>query len=132
MTGGTHVSGEDLPGALLAVAGTARRRLTIVAPRVDENVVEALRGALREGVSIDAITDGPVHTKMIVADEHIAALMSGNCTTAGTTLGFTEPEVDPSELDVGDEEEPAQPNVQSALIVEDPETVAALLSASRR
>lgn len=75
-----------------------RRRLTIVAPRVDDDVVEVLRGALREGVSIDVITDGPVHTKMIVTDEHVPVLTSGNFTTAGTTMGFTELEGGSSEL----------------------------------
>lgn len=122
MTDGTYIAPEDLTEALLAVAGAAHERLTVVSPVVEPAALDALREVLRPGVEIEVITTLGSHQRIVAADRSVAVILSTSFTVVGTGLGWVEPEED---------EEPRRMNIEHGFLIEDPATVAAMLAASR-
>jgi hypothetical protein len=118
MTTGTCVEPEDLTETLLAVAGDARQRLTIVGPVVEPAAIEALREVLRPGVEVVVVSTPGSHHRFLALDRSVAVILSTNFTVVGTGLGWVEPTED---------EEPREPNVEGGFVVEDRATVQKLL-----
>ena len=120
MTDGTTIEPEDLTETLLAVAGGAHERLTVVSPVVEPAALEALREVLRPGVEIEVITTLGSHQRIVAADRSVAVILSTNLTAAGTGLGWIEP---------GEDEEPRRPNIESGYSFRGAGTVEKLLAA---
>lgn len=104
------ITGPAIPEAILHVARQARRRLLVQAPRVDEAVLDVIRGVVAEDVEIEVHAGG--YIKLLVADEGPALVLSTSFVPVGTGLAMDDDEV---------------PNIETADLIEDPATVALLL-----
>jgi len=106
----------EIPAALRHVAAAAHRRVLVVGATLDADVEKFVRASVGAGVRVD-VRRHP-HMKALIADESLALLLSTSMTGVGTGVGF-EPEFDGHE-----------PNIESALLIDEPREVAALLGAA--
>ena len=120
MTTSTYIEPEGLTETLLATAGAARERVTIVSPLVEPAAIEALREVLRPGVEIEVITTLGSHQRLVASDRSVAVILSTNLTAVGTGLGWIEPNED---------EEPRWSNIESGYSFREAGTVEKLLAA---
>jgi hypothetical protein len=104
----------EIPDALAHVAGNAREHLLLVAPVIDPVVESFVREAANDGVDVEMVLHP--RAKLVVADDSLALVLSGNLTPCGTSIGFV------AEVD-DDGNEVTAPNIESGLLVEDAEAV---------
>ena len=109
------IPSAELPAAILHVAGCAKRHLLIVAARVDDVVLDFIKRGTAPGVEVE-VRHHPRVTA-VLADSALALVLSTSLTPVGTGIGFV-PEV-----------EDAQPNIEGAVLLDDPAEVAVLLAA---
>lgn len=110
------IPSTELPAAIAHVAGSARRHLLVVAPRVDDVVLDLIRRGVAPDVEVEVVRHERI--KAVIADRDLALVLSTSLTPVGTGIAF-EPEV-----------EGAQPNVEGAVLLDDPQQVAAILAAA--
>jgi hypothetical protein len=109
------ITSSEIPAALAHVAGAAKSRLLMVAPHVDDVVLDFIRRGATPGVEVQVRHHARV--KAIVADGDMALILSGSLTPVSTSIGFV------AEVDGG------MPNTEAGLLVDDPAAVGALLRA---
>ena len=115
---------QEFRAGLLHVAGLARERLTVVAPRVDATTLTALQEHLRPGVEVDIYCSAPTpivgpevvvfelptgaFVKAVFADRRALLMGSANLTPAATGLGL---------------DDDIEPNIESGSLFQDPAEV---------
>ena len=112
------IPSAELPAAISHVAGGARRHLLVVAPRVDDVVLDFIRASVTPGVEVE-VRQHPRVKAVIAADQDLALVLSGSLTPAGTGIAFVQ------------EVEGAQPNIEGGRLINDPTEVAWLIAALR-
>ncbi len=70
------------------------------------------------------ISEPEWHAKLVVADRHLATLLSTSLTSGGAGIAYDYGGGDKDQ----DEDEPRQPNIECGLVVEDAEMVEKLLA----
>ena len=110
------IPSSEIPAALAHVAGAAKSRILVVAPRVDDVVLDFIRQGVAQEVEVEVVRHERM--KAVIADEDLALILSTALTSAGTGVGFV-PMF-----------EGHQPNIEGAVLVDDPRQVAALVAAA--
>ena len=107
------IPSSELPAAIVHVAGAAHRRLLLIAPAVDPKVEAVIRGHVARGVAVEVRLHPRI--KALVADDALGLILTGSLTPQTTGWALAEDEAR---------------NVEGAVLVTEPQEIAALLTAA--
>ena len=111
------IPSSEIPAALAHVAGAAKSRILVVAPRVDDVLLDFIRASVAPDVRVEIVHHERI--KAVIADRNLAVVLSTSLTSAGTGVGFIPPF------------DGHQPNIEDAVLVDDPAEVVRLVGPLR-